>query len=262
MTAMDDGLWLYAVTGELEPARVSGLRGVADAAVGTVEAGGLTAVFSPVSLEEFGADALARNLEDLDWLVATARAHDAVIGAVARAATAIPLRLASIYHDEDGVRALLAGRAGRFRELLDQLGGRTEWGVKAYADPPTERGAPAARSPARRDGGSVSGTAYLLRRKEQVSERERIRQRVSARTERLHAELAGLAVAACRHRPQDKKLSGNPGWMVLNGAYLVDDARSAEFVAAVDTVRANTPEFRLELTGPWPPYSFASLEPA
>lgn len=129
---------------------------------------------------------------------------------------------------------------------------------KAYADPLTERGAPAADPPARRD----SGTAYLLRRKEQMSDRERIRQRVSARTERLHAELAGLAVSACRHRPQDKKLSGNPGWMVLNGAYLVDDTRAAEFVAAVDTVRANTPGFRLELTGPWPPYSFASLEPA
>lgn len=251
------GLWLYAVTGEPAPQRPDGLRGVAGAAVHTVEAGGLSAVLSPVSLAEFGADALRRNLEDLDWLAATARAHDAVIGAVSTATTAIPLRLASVYLDEDGVTAFLVEHAARLRELLGLLAGRTEWGVKAYADlgPPTERAVPADQPPARRDPGA--GTAYLLRRKEEVSERERAQQRVSERTEQLHAELARLAVAACRHRPQDRKLSGQPGWMVLNGAYLVDDARAEEFAAAVDTLRARTPRIRLELTGPWPPYSFA-----
>jgi hypothetical protein len=255
---MADGLWGYAVAGPLERGTVTGLRGVAGADVDTVAAGGLTAVVSPVSLAEFGAEALRRNLENLDWLAATARAHDAVVAAVSRVATAVPLRLATVYLDGDGVRALLATQAARFHTALELLTGRTEWGVKAYADPESlaEHGG-LARKPAGRHG---AGTAYLLRRREQLSERERAQQQAVERTERLHAALAELAVAACRHRPQDQKLSGEAGWMVLNGAYLVDDLRAAEFAAAVERLGAELPGFRLQLTGPWPPYSFAGRE--
>jgi hypothetical protein len=255
---MADGLWGYAVTGPLERTAVTGLRGVAGANVDTVSSNGLTAVVSPVSLAEFGAEALRRNLENLDWLAATARAHDAVVAALTGVATAVPLRLATVYLDPDRVRALLATQAIRLHAALELLTGRTEWGVKAYADPallvtPAEApGTPAARHGA--------GTAYLLRRREQLSERERAYQRAERTTERLHTALAGLAVASCLHRPQDQKLTGQAGWMVLNGAYLVDDARTQEFTAAVGSLGAELPGFRLELTGPWPPYSFAGLE--
>ena len=44
----------------------------------------LTAAVGTVGLDEFGEEGLRRNLEDLDWLAATARAHDAVISAIAR----------------------------------------------------------------------------------------------------------------------------------------------------------------------------------
>ena len=45
--------------------------------------------------------------------------------------------------------------------------------------------------------------------------------------------------------------------MVLNAAYLVDEAGAAALRQAVDTV--DVPSLRLELTGPWAPYSFARL---
>jgi hypothetical protein len=50
--------------------------------------------------------------------------------------------------------------------------------------------------------------------------------------------------------------------MVLNGAYLVDVTRADEFADAVDSSAAVQPALRLELTGPWPPYSFTAGEPA
>jgi hypothetical protein len=49
--------------------------------------------------------------------------------------------------------------------------------------------------------------------------------------------------------------------MVLNGAYLVDDVRAADFEELVVQLRADHPGVRLEVTGPWPPYSFAAEEP-
>lgn len=45
--------------------------------------------------------------------------------------------------------------------------------------------------------------------------------------------------------------------MVLNAAYLVDDDRGGQFAQAVAALDAGEPQLQLELTGPWPPYSFA-----
>jgi hypothetical protein len=45
--------------------------------------------------------------------------------------------------------------------------------------------------------------------------------------------------------------------MILNGAYLVDLDESDGFAAAVRRLVAECPNMRIELTGPWPPYSFA-----
>jgi hypothetical protein len=50
--------------------------------------------------------------------------------------------------------------------------------------------------------------------------------------------------------------------MVLNAAYLVDDARADDFRAAVARLADLRPEIRLQLTGPWAPYSFATEEEA
>lgn len=111
---MDDetGVWLYAVTRGRIPPRLTELRGVGGEPVRTVDADDLLAVVSSVSLDEFGEVALKRNLEDLDWLAATARAHDAVVNSVARTAPAVPFRLATLYLGDERVRGLLAGHGG------------------------------------------------------------------------------------------------------------------------------------------------------
>ena len=48
--------------------------------------------------------------------------------------------------------------------------------------------------------------------------------------------------------------------MVLNGAYLVDSGRVAEFAVAAEAIVSGLDGFRLAVTGPWPPYSFAGGE--
>jgi hypothetical protein len=48
--------------------------------------------------------------------------------------------------------------------------------------------------------------------------------------------------------------------MVLNAAYLLDDDRAAGFASQVEALGGRHPRLRLELTGPWPPYSFTTQE--
>jgi hypothetical protein len=245
------GVWLHAVTRELPADGVAGRTGVGGRPLRTVEAAGLIAVVCPVDLAEFGAEPMRRNLEDLAWLEPVARAHHAAVDAVGRLGRAVPARLGTVYHGDAGVRGVLIERHAEFTAALDRVAGRDEWGVKAYAAPPPP---PAA-------GGAISGTAYLQRRRAQLGAAEHARQAALAHAEQVHTALTERAEDARRHPPQDPGLSGQPDPMVLNGAYLVGADRAERFTATVASLAGRTPALRLQLTGPWPPYSFVG-EPA
>ncbi|GII66000.1 gas vesicle protein [Sphaerisporangium krabiense] len=250
------GTYLYAVSREEDrgsPVPPGGLAGVAGAPVRTVAHGGLVAYVSTVPLEEFGEEPLRRSLEDLEWVGETARAHHRVVEAVAAVATTAPVRLVTVYGGDDQVRDMLERRHDDFAAVLARVAGRREWGVKVYARP----AAPAAEESVPAEAGGP-GTAYLRRRKASLRGRDEAWRRAAERAEHIHETLTDIAAAGARHRPQDPHLSGRDDWMLLNGAYLVDDARREEFAAAVDGLRE--PDIEVELTGPWAPYSFTSLE--
>jgi hypothetical protein len=61
------------------------------------------------------------------------------------------------------------------------------------------------------------------------------------------------------HPPQAPQLTGNDEQMLLNAAYLLDERRDEEFAGAVTALAGQHPAVRVELTGPWPPYSFAGV---
>ncbi|GAA3796988.1 MULTISPECIES: GvpL/GvpF family gas vesicle protein [Amycolatopsis] len=250
----DSGIWLYAVARRENAGAAGELRGVAGEALRAVEAGELAAVVGDVPLETFGEEALHRNLEDLDWLGAVARAHDAVVGALAGAGPVVPVRLATVYRDEHGVRRVLEHRGHELARTLDRVAGRTEWGVKVFLEEPPPAGR--AETPSRRG----AGTAYLARRRAERDARADAERLAREQAAKVHSRLAALAAGARLHPLQSKALSGDDQQMVLNAAYLVgdDDARAfAEAVAACDD---DSPAIRVQLTGPWPPYSFSSLE--
>lgn len=249
MTTTDDtGVWLYAVT--RAGGAWDGLVGVARSPVRPIACADLVALGSTVDLASFGEAALKRNLEDLDWLAATAREHDHVVRVAARAGVTVPLRLATVYLDDDRVRAMLDERGEDFRAALGRLDGRAEWGVKGYVEPSAT---PAPAAPA----SATSGTDYLRRRKAQLSARRVEDDRADRQAARIHDALTSLAVAARRHPIQDARLTGVSAPMVLNGAYLVDDDRADEFGRLVTELAEQRADLRLDLTGPWPPYSFS-----
>lgn len=278
--AGDTAVYLYGVARGLDPAALGDAPGVAGAPVRGVRAAGLTALVSTVRLEEYGESALRANLEDLAWLEATARAHHDVVDRAAHAAPTAPVRIATIYRDDARVAEVLAAQGERFAEVLDLISGRSEWGVKAYASPGLLRGgdgpedsgggdAPSAVPPTGTNhdtppsgsasGGSASGgvgTAYLRRRQEERRRRADAGRRVGEQADAVHAELADHAVASRHHPPQDPRLSGRPGTQILNVAYLLDDEQLEGFLAVTRAAGDRLAGIEVEVTGPWPPYSF------
>ena len=254
------GVWIYAITGRVSAASLSQLRGVGGGPVRAIAAGELTAVVEDVGLAEFGEEALRRHLEDLDWLAATARAHHRVIDALAQLGPLVPIRLATVYSNDGGVAAMLAERDADFRAALERIRGRTEWGVKAYAAGRPEPGGAAADAEAPASAEAGAGAAYLQRRRNQLTAQKNSRRQMLADAETIHAGLSEHAAGARLHPPQAPQLTGNKALMILNAAYLLDDERGEHFASVVTALAERYPSVKLELTGPWPPYSFATSE--
>ncbi|UCM87012.1 GvpL/GvpF family gas vesicle protein [Streptomyces marincola] len=244
-------LWyVYAVTPAGDPAALpEDLRGVADAPLRTLAQDGLTAVASPVAAADFDEEPLRQRLEDLAWLEATARGHQRVIDALTAApGCVLPLRLATVCRDEAGVRRLLAGNRERFLDAIERLDGRAEWGVKVFAD-----------APERTEAAPATGRDYLRQRARRRRTDEEAWQRAEAAARAVHERLDEVAELSRLHPPQDARLSGESGRNLLNGAYLVPREREEEFCELAGRLAGELGGPRLNLTGPWAPYSFAQV---
>lgn len=256
MSTDGTGVWAYAIfPDDSGDERVAGLVGVAGEPVRVISGAGLAAAVGTVGLDEFGEEALRRNLENLDWLGVKARAHDAVVSTLARSGPVIPVRMTTVYLTDQRVRRMLENGRTVFRAALDRVTGRVELGVKAYADP---KALVAEDDPVQDPGGRGSGAAYLLRRKRQLHSQERAHGIAAAAAERFHRALLAGATDGKRKPVADNSLSGRSGWTVLNGTYLVDVDRVDEFRSTVTSLQSDSDGIELEITGPWPPYSFTA----
>lgn len=247
-------VWVYAVADNAAPPFTDGPIGVGGSAVRPLSAAGLMAIVGSVAQSEFGEAALRQNLEDLDWLERTARAHHEVIETVARQHPVVPMRLATVYSSDEATAGMLRERAADLRQALTRLAGRSEWGVKAYVARPDD-GAEG-QQPETDDPASGPGAAYLRRRRAQLAARRDARQEALASVQAVHEELDRLSASARIYPPQSPEIAGHSGSMVLNAAYLVPDDRAEEFGAAVTGLAAKHGALQLTLTGPWPAYSF------
>ncbi|MFI0740253.1 GvpL/GvpF family gas vesicle protein [Streptomyces sp. NPDC021100] len=251
-------LYAYAVARDTGPARdvPETVTGVAGEPVREVCHEGFAALVGRVPAAEFEEGALRERLEDLAWLERVARGHQRVVdAAVSLFPCALPLRLATVYHDENGLRRMLTAGREAFGTALDRLEGRVEWGVTVYAT-----SAPAEAPP--QPSGPPSGRDYLRRRGAERRAAEAGARQEARQAEAVHETLAALAEAVRLYPPQNSPLAAHPGRNLLNAAYLVPRDRAEEFTRTVSQLTDRAPDgFRIRLTGPWAPYSFVTHDP-
>jgi Gas vesicle synthesis protein GvpL/GvpF len=248
---------------EATPPDAAGVDG--EHSVRLIADGTLAAIVSDVPLSEFGEEPLVENLNDVAWLEEAARGHELVLERALREATVVPMRLCTIYNDEDGVREMLERERPVLVEALERLAHKREWGVKMVAshealDDALETGGAAAASSA------SPGAAYIEERRREARARADLEELAESWANEIHDQLAGRAAEALRNPLQPPELADYEGEMLLNGVYLVDDDRESAFRDAVTTLAAEWSErgVAVELTGPWPPYNFvkSSIEAA
>ncbi|MGW2331942.1 GvpL/GvpF family gas vesicle protein [Streptomyces sp. NPDC001700] len=248
--------YAYAIVREADTPRsaLERVRGVAGEPVRAVRHLGLAVLAGPVPAADFDEGPLRARLEDLTWLEGVARAHQQVVDTAGADTCVIPVRMATVCRGEEGLRRLLASGQDRFTAALDRLEGRVEWGVKVYAAP-----APA-QEPSAEPSAAISGRDYLRRRGAQRRASEQRWEHSEEGARRVHETLTALAEGARLHPPQDVRLSGEADRNVLNAAYLLPREDSEAFAERVGQLAGRESGLRLELTGPWAPYSFVAAE--
>ena len=224
-----------------------------------VSQGGVRALASAIALDEFGSEAMAEQVKDLAWVEQKVRAHDAVVKEMLARGPVAPCRFCTVLRDEQDVRAVLARHEASLLATLDALEGKKEWGVKVFA-PPAEAAPPAPQSAA------ASGKDYFLQKKRDEQARAEAARAARDAGEACHRELSAVASAATKlpagSRGIDERRGARPPESVLNAAYLVADAHLDAFHSLVAALAAQYAAVgvTVEVTGPWPPYNFVSLD--
>ncbi|MEU0299381.1 GvpL/GvpF family gas vesicle protein [Streptomyces sp. NPDC006175] len=253
-----DMSYVYAVSRAGTPldAALAGRQGLEGTPLRTVHSGDLAAVVSSVPSALYGTEGMQAQMEDLGRLEVLARTHHAVVEGAYEHATVLPMRLATVYLDDERVRGMLGAREPEFTALLARLEGHVELGVKVYADPREAVSVSGAAPEA--DTTASPGRAYLQRRRAQQQNHRATYRSAGSVAAEVPARVAGIARAHVTHHPQQGDLAQAAGENIVNDAYLVQGTEAEAFRAALAGLADGVPGVRVEITGPWAPYSFAT----
>jgi len=226
----------------------------------------VAAVVSAVRLDEFCGPSAEARMRDLAWVGPRAWRHEEVIERAMLASPVVPARFATLFSSRGRLAAWLAAHHDAIARALDRFADHEEWAVKGTLDRRQAEARLVAAALGPRDGAPAAapGARYLEERRI----RERVRQEVGAW---LREVGAGIAAALRDHVTDLREREIGAGGVleggdtrVLNWACLVPQEGLEDLRARIQRLNAGHAEdgLVLELSGPWPPYSFCpSLDP-
>ena len=205
------------------------LGGVGRKSVFLVQRNGLSAAVSSISDRDLSPD------------IPRVLAYQSVIESVHRRGAVIPFRYGSVFEQESQIAELLEERGRHYKELLRELDGCVEMGVRVLSKS-VERGQPFP---------SLAGLAYLAAQREHYVQADRFRLEQERISRQIHRLLAGHFA---RSKTETGLLGGN---RLLSLHFLVHKNSIIPFRKAFQQM-SRFPAARVLSSGPWPPYNFVS----
>lgn len=238
----EQALYLYGVSpaGTSSAAKItsSGIDGIH--AVERLSCGDFVCWASSVDAASFG-KALESNMENLDWLALHGVRHQQVVGEIARQESIIPARFGTIFSGKNALLKDVEGRREMLKRVLAKITDADEWGVKVYAE---RKATP--------EVAASSGRDYLQQKAA----------RLKTRPERDDAELKEFAEALSKVAVDSAptgKISGAQPNLAWQATFLVQRKRRKDWDGVLKKfVERWSGARRIEVNGPWPPYSFVS----
>ena len=258
---MVTGLWVYAIgrAGHPLPERVEAIDGSNN--VDGITEGSLMAFATPVDLREYSQQAVDAHSGDLEWLGAIGYRHQAVMQALMMGGTVIPLRAFTLFGSRQMVEAQLrSGRAG-FEKVLGRLQGKQEWTLRIEFEPQRWNEALAARVDSLRAltgeiESATPGKAFLLRKRLDDERKKASREaelQVVGEIEKLVLDKLACETVA------ESRQSRDGAFPQINVLINRDEEAVLQELHRELSGRYSSEGITLAVSGPWPPYTFASV---
>lgn len=230
-----------------------------------ISSGDLSAIVRRVPVAEFSTEALHAQAEDLSWIEAIARRHNAIIEAVHRTRAILPAKFGCVYASSEDVQMALRQEHDAVLARLDTIDGCDEWGVRLYGDVAVIRQRAGAEQEVvqrlRQELAAASpGRAYFLQRK--------LENELAKAAEHVLDNLVGQAYEHFAHHARAGQLSRQMSSSQINqdadsteivqAAFLVPRESADAFIEDVRQFSEHQSGLWCEYSGPWPPYNFAA----
>ena len=181
--------------------------------------------------------------------VSNALEHQAVVQAAVQLAPAVmPCRFGTLLADAAQVLALLQQHYAACEAELTRLRDKLEVGVQAIFS-----GSTGATEPAPGAASLTEGTAYLLAKRRQSEASRTWRDQAESVAQALNAATTPLWVEV---KAQQRRLDHG---RLLSLCYLVPRDQVSAFRHTYEQFSRTSPQYKLLYTGPWPPYSFTTI---
>ncbi len=230
----------------------------------------LSVIVSQVPLKKFDQAAINEKTKDLGWLSQTAKKHESLVETVMKKTTPIPLKLCTIFRNENSARSMLKRDYAKLSATLRAIQHKVELGLSCFASFDTSKLAQESQNPnvkaiQKKIGEASAGRAYFLKQDLDEILVAELATKAYDSANRLHAELKDLADQAKLNKPvfsdsAEKSSGGAENQKILSATYLVERKQLEKFLMKFQELRKSseiTPSITLELTGPWPPYNFS-----
>lgn len=226
----------------------------------------MEAIVSRVPLDEFGSEEISWKAQnDLQWIKEKSLLHNQVIAKSGECfdGPVIPMKFGSIFQNEESLEKSIKENYKKFIRLFKKLRGKEEWSVKVFADEEKLKcrvveNNPLLRKKRKKIASLSPGRAYF-EEKEFESE---VEARKDAELQKFADEIYKCIPPYADEIKLGKILAGELTMksepMILNVALFIYKENRDTFLKDIDNLRGAVREKGLivEVSGPWPPYSF------
>ncbi len=237
--------------------------GIEGGAVNLIPSGGVAALATSVSADDYAPDKVEALTADVDWVSERAMAHDKVLTWASDAGAVIPFPMWTLFRDAKAVKATLAKRMNELGDTFKRIGEGREFIVRVYVQPGVlkdrigEHSDEVAALTAEAAKASP-GQKYLLERKIENLRKDAGRDLTARVATEIQDALAAASMETTRDQPVNTGAPREQGRAILTSSFLVAPSRVVDFQRAL-TAMVNKYEpsgFKFDFTGPWPPYHF------
>jgi hypothetical protein len=262
------GYYVYCVAESLAASQITGektpLAIEEGAGIEVISRDNLAAVVSRIPMSEYGEEVLAQKLTDASWTAIRAMRHEQVVEHFSSRTSVVPLRFGTIYVDRSGIEEMLDEKQSQLSAILVRLEGREEWGVNVFCDRSVllaniTNVSPKLREMVDEANKASAGQSYLLQKKIEALKADEAKVEIARAAAQIETRLSNESEAATRLRILKVETTEH-GELKAKFAFLVLKSRFENFRNGAEELARELDQagIRIELTGPWPAYNFAT----